>query len=162
MWLLNTIRLITRITSRIIYAWLWWIPTRLTVIAIAGYFGFIYLLYDTIHVSEIKQIYGDKKWGYFFGFFLPFAFPMFLAFISALAHGKGSSGSSLFQAIKFRNGQMRIKPPIEASTILRKTAFLDALNSNVSDTYHKARRGYDAQYGNSSPTRVFKDLMKDD
>lgn len=83
---------------------------------------------------------------------------MFLAFIYALAHGKGSSGSSLFQAIKFRNSQMLIKPPIEASSILRKTAFLDALNSDVSDAYDKAQGDMMLNTGIAVPPECLKTL----
>jgi hypothetical protein len=141
--------------------WIWVIPTCLTILAIAGHFGLMYLVFDSVHVNEIKEYFGDNKWGYLFGFILPLALPMFIAFISAFAQGKGVE-SSLQQAMRFRNGQMRVKPPVEASKILRKTAFLDALNSEDSEVYEKARRGYDAQYGNSSPTKVYRDLMDDD
>jgi hypothetical protein len=103
------------------------------------YYGLIYWIFDTVHVTEIKEYFGDDKWGYLFGFLLPLALPIFIAFIAMMAHGKNSE-TSLQQAIRFRNGQMRVKSPVEASKILRKTAFLDALNSEDSEVYEKARR----------------------
>lgn len=141
--------------------WIWVIPTRLTVLAIAVYFGLMYVLFGSVHVSEIKELLVGNKWGYFFGFILPFALPMFIAFISAFAQGKGAE-TSLQQAIRFRNSQMRIKPPKDASRILQKTSILDLMVNSNSDVMEKAKRGYEAEYGNSSPTKVFKDLMDED
>lgn len=143
----------------LIKIWIWVIPKNLTIIAIAGYFGLMYLLYGTIHVSEIKSDFGDNKWGYFFGFILPLALPMLIAFISMFSQGASSNGNSLQRAIQFRNSQMRNKTPIEASEVLKETSYLDALCKDDSDVFEKARRGFNAQYGNSPPTRVFEDIM---
>lgn len=160
MGLLRLLNIFIRIIIWGIYLWFWLVPTCLTVVAIAIYFGLIYWIFDTVHISEIKEYFGYDKWGYLFGFILPLALPMFIAFIAMMAQGKGAE-SSLQQAIRFRNGLMIVKPPVKASNILRKTAFLDALNSDDSEVYEKARRGYNAKYGNSSPTKVFNDLMDD-
>lgn len=161
MWFLSTIRLITRISARVIYSWLWWIPTRLTLIAIAGYFGLMYVLFGSVHVYEIKEYFGGNKWGYLFGFNLPIGWPMLVSFISMMAQGKGSE-TSLQRAIRFRNGQMRIKPPKEASKILKQTSMLDLIENSDSDVMESAKRGFEAEYRNSSPTKVFKDFMGDD
>lgn len=143
--------------------WLWVIPTRLTILAIGLHLVLMYSIFGTVHVQEIKNIFNKNETAYFFGFTLPFSFPMFLSFLSAFAFDKmRSNETSLEQAIRFRNGQMRVKPPIEASKILRKTAYLDVLNSDESDVYESARRGYDASYSHKPPTEIFKDLMKDD
>lgn len=140
---------------------MWWIPTRLTVIAIAGYFGLMYLLFGSVLVSEIKEYFGDNKWGYLFGFILPSGLPMFTAFVSMMAQGK-SSETSLQKAIRFRNSQMRIKPPKEASNILKQTSILDVVENSDSDVMEKVKRGYEAEYGNSSVTNVFKRMMDDE
>lgn len=140
--------------------WLWTIPTRLNVIGIGLYFGLIYVIFGTVHVQEIKALLGNDTTAYLFGFIQPFALPMFVAFISAFALSRQASGkSSLEQALRFRNGQMSVKPDKEASRILRKTSYLDMLNSDDSDVFESARRGFSAQYGNKPPTKVFKDLM---
>lgn len=49
----------------------------------------------------------------------------------------------------------------DASEILKKTTYLDMLQKNDSDVFEKARRGFDATYGASSPTKAFRDLMDD-
>ena len=139
--------------------WMWVIPKHLTIIAVAGYFGLMYLLFGTIHVAQIKIGFGDNKWGYFFGFILPLALPMLIAFFSMFSQGASSSDNSLQRAIQFRNCQMRVKPPAEASNILKKTSLLDLIENSDSDVMLKAQRGFESQYGNSPPTRVFKDLM---
>lgn len=161
MGLIAKIVIISRYLLWVIYLWMWWIPTRLTVIAIAGYFGMIYLLFGSILVSEIKEYFGDNKCGYLFGFILPFGFPMFLAFISMFAQGKNSE-TSLQRAIRFRNGQMQIKPPKEASKILKQTSMLDLIENSDSDVMEKAKRGFESEYRNSSATNVFKRMMDDE
>lgn len=150
-----------RLIFWLVKLWIWVIPSRLTIIAIAGYFLLMLLLFGTVHVSEIKAMLSETA--YLFGFVMPFALPMFIAFISAFGLSKQASGrNSLEQAIKYRDGQMGVKPDVEASKILRKTAYLDMLNSHESEVFLSARRGFDAQYSTKSPTEVFKDLMNDD
>lgn len=161
MGLLRLLNIFIRIIIWGIYLWFWLVPTCLTVVAIAIYFGLIYWIFDTVHVSEIMEYFGGNKWGYFFGFILPFSLPMFIAFISAFAQGKRAE-TSLQQAIRFRNSQIRIKPPKEASNILKQTSMLDVIENSDSDVMEKVKRGFQAEYGNSSVTNVFKRMMDDE
>lgn len=130
--------------------------------AVAGYFGLMYLIFGTVDVWQIKAQFEGNYWGYFIGFILPFTLPTFIAFFSAFAETRDSSRNSLQEALRYRNGQMRIKPDKEASKILRRTAYLDMLQSGDSEVFEQARRGFNATYGNKPPTDIFKDLMDND
>lgn len=152
---------VVRLILKIIYFWYWHIPTKFGMLAFIGYFLLIYIFFGAISVSEIKVILGKNDATFFICFWLPFAVPMLLSLGAIFGSSAGPKGKSLEDAIKFRNGQMNVSADKEASEILRKTSYLDMLNSNDSDVFKKARRGFDATYGASSPTKAFRDLMDD-
>lgn len=152
---------VVRLILKILYLWFWVIPIQFGMLAFICYFGLIYLLYGTISVSEIKMFLGKNDTTFFICYWLPFAVPMLLSLGAIFGSSLGSKSKSLEDAIIFRNGQMSKSSDKDASEILKKTTYLDMLQKNDSDVFEKARRGFDATYGASSPTKAFRDLMDD-
>lgn len=151
---------IIRFLARVIYLWYWWIPIQLGILSLMSYFGLIYLLFGTIDITEIQEILGNCETSFFLYFWVPFAVPIFLSLGACFASPVGSKSRSLDEAIRYRNGQMSVKPDKEAAEILGRTSYLDMLNSNDWNVFLAARQGFDARYGAKPPTEVFKDLMK--
>ena len=75
--------------------------------------------------------------------------------------GHAPSPNALERAIQFRNGQMSVATPQRAAEILQKTAHLDLINANknTNQVFRSAAHGFDAKYGASSPTKVYRDIM---
>lgn len=150
---------VIRILFRILYLWYWFIPIHFGMLAFVLYFGIIYLLYGTLNMSEIEHILGKSEKLFFFCFWLPFGVPLLLSLGSIFGSPVGAN-SSHNDALNFRNGQMSISSDKEASEILKETSYLDMLNSNNSEVFEKAKRGFEAKYGAKPPTEVFNDMMK--
>ncbi len=150
---------IVRFILGLIYWWMWWIPTKLTLLAITFHLVVINIIWGTIDVLEIKENFEDSRLNYLLFFILPFGFTMFLAFISALSQGALNNETSLNRAIRFRNAQMKNKTPKEAFNILISTSKLDVLKNADGEGYEKARRGFEAEQGNSSAAKVYRDFI---
>jgi hypothetical protein len=151
-----------QIVLRVLYLWYWIIPLNLGLLALVGYFGLIYLLFGTISMSEINEIVGKSGSAFFWQFWLPFAIPIFMSLGSTLYRSDGVKKQSLNEAIRFRNGQMKVKSDKEASEILRKTNYLDMLQKNDSEVFDKARRGFDAKCRTKPANEIFNDIMNKD
>jgi hypothetical protein len=156
------VRILTRVLIRVIYLWYWWIPLNLGLLALVSYFALIYLLYGTIEMQELNTILGKNGNNFFWKFWLPFGIPILLSLGSSLYGSKGVKNNKLDEAIRFRNGQMRVKSDKEASDILRKTNYLDLLQNDESVIFERARKGFDAKYGTKPTNEIFDDLMNED
>lgn len=144
-----------------LYMWYWIIPISFNVLAFAGYFLLMYLIYGSLQVSEINNFLEGHGISTFVGFFVPFGIPCFLALGAMFGLVSPSSLSSIDQAIDYRNRQMGISTPKEAAEILQKTSTLDAMKVyGHMDVMKSANQGFNAKYGTSSPTTVFKDMVK--
>lgn len=140
----------------------WWflkIPIRFSILALLGYCGLFFLLFGTMNLPKVENILESihlpkKSWMIIGG-------PMFISFVALFVGGKGSKNvSSLDKVVQFRNGQMGISSDKKASEILQKTSELDAMQNNKdSEVYNKAKRGFEARFGTSSPATAFKELM---
>lgn len=139
--------------------WFWEIPTRFSILALCSYSGLLFLLFGSMNVSKIENIIESvnlpsKLWMFI-------GTPMFVSFVSLFVGAKVSNDiEALEKVIRFRNGQMGISSDKKASKILQKTSQLDVLSTHDnSEMYEKAKRGFEARFGTSSPTTVFKKLM---
>lgn len=164
---MKLLELLIKLPIKALYLWYWIIPFRFNVLAFAAYFGIMYLCYGSIHVSDIKEVVKANNLGMFWGFFVPFAVPCFISF-GAMMGGDGlgsdASLSTIDRAIQFRNGQMNVASTKRASEILEKTAHLDVIKANKDNNkvFKRAEQGFNAKYGASSPSAIYKDIMEND
>lgn len=110
-------------------------------------------------MQEINTILGKNGLDFFWKFWLPFAIPIFLSLGSTLYSSPGIKKQSLNEAIRFRNGQMKVKSDKEASEILERTNYLDMLQKSDSEVFEKARRGFDAKYRTKPANEIFNDMV---
>ncbi len=142
---------------------MWWIPLHLTVIAVALQFLVIYLVFGTVHATDIKEQFEDNKTSYFFLFIVPFALPMVIAVMSCFAQGKiSSSFTTIDKALAYRAQRAKTLPAKKVFEIARKTSALDFLKSNDSDIAQKAKSGMEATYGHQPPNKIIEDFLKED
>lgn len=145
------------------YLWLWWIPTRLTVIAVALQFLVMYFLFGTVHTSKVHDQFADNETSYFFLFIIPFAFPMLISVMSCFAHGKMSNSlTSIEKALSFRAQKASVLPNKKVFEMVMKTSALDFLQSNDSEIAKRAKSGMEATYGNQPAERIIEDFLKED
>lgn len=160
---LHVLEWVIKITLKSIYLWLWWIPTRLTVIAVAFQFLVMYLCFGTVHASLIKDQIGDNEASYLFFFIIPFGFPMLIAVMTCFAHGKMSTSmTTIEKALAYRSQKAMTLTDKKVYEMVRKTSALDFLNSNDSEIAEKARAGLEATYGNQPPNKIIEDFLNED
>jgi len=142
-------------------------PSRFSLLVLFGYNFAIYLYFGAWSIETVQQTLGYDSIAYKL-FLLFVEFPIFWSFICCFAdakmassHRAGTISSALDSAIAYRNGQMSNKTPQKAFDILRKTSNLDVMKANENNpTFEQAIMGFNAKYGNSSPTKVFNEFTK--
>lgn len=146
---------------KVLMYWFYIIPFNFHIIALAGYMLLFKVLYGGWQGYIVERACEDYGVSYFWGCFVPFAVPFFIAFFRLFTIGNNTnraSTSALDNAIEHRNRMMNHKSDKEAYEIFQKTSSLDVMkNSNAFDN---AVRGFNAEYGNSSPSKIFDDFTK--
>jgi hypothetical protein len=150
----------------------WWllkIPSRFSVLALVGYNLFIYFAFGRWSIDAVQEAlgFGTYKMALFHIFI---SFPMFWSFICCWSGAKMVSSnfrknntSALDNSIEYRNGQVSNQTAQDAFETMKKTAVLDQMKANKGNpTMDKAIQGFNAKYGNESPTKVYDGLTKKD
>lgn len=160
---LRIIKWVLKVVLKAIYVWQWWIPTRLTVIAVALQFLVMYFLFGTVHTSKVQDQFADNEASYLFFFIIPIAFPMIIAVMSCFAHGKMSNSlTSVERALAFRAQKASVLPDKKVFELVKKTSALDFLQNSNSEVAKRAKSGMEATYGNEPPNKIIEDFLKDD
>jgi uncharacterized integral membrane protein len=154
---------IVKATFKLAYIWIWWIPVNLTIIAVALQFLVMYVIFGTVHTTEVKEQFEDSRTSYFFQFIVPFAVPMVIAVLSCFVQGKMSSSfTTIDKALAYRAQRAKTLPAKKVFEIARKTSAIDFLKSNDSDIAQKAKSGMEATYGHQPPNKIIEDFLKED
>ncbi len=165
---MNSIIKIFIVALKVLNYWFFVIPGgRFALFVFVGHFLIIdYAQGDQPNYLFVRQLGGAGSLGHI-GFYIIFGIPFFWSFISMFAMTSGSPrlgskmNSTLDNAIAYRNGQMNVASPKEAAEILQKTSHLDAMKIHGHmDSMKSAEQGFNAKYGSSSPSKVYKDIMK--
>ena len=164
---MNLVIKLSFILLKLLNFWFFVIPGRFSLLALVGYNLGMYLYFGKWNMDIVRDTLGYNTTSY--NLFLLFVgFPMFWSFICCFASAKmtsnsrrGSLNSALDSAIEYRNGQMSVKTPQKAFDILKQTSSLDMMKANEkTPTFEQAIMGFNAKYGNASPTRIFDELTK--
>jgi len=152
------------ISLKVINYWLLVIPAKFSFFAFVGYCLFVYFYFDTVHISEIREVLGgSESLGYnlfmiFIG--LPFMISFFSMFSQGMAAPGVSTNSALDRAIAYRNGLMNVSTPNRAYDIYKQTAHLDVIKANSDNELgRKVARGFTAEMRNASPQEIYKKFV---
>ena len=152
------------ISLKVINYWLLVIPAKFSFFAFVGYCLFVYFYFDTVHISEIREVLGGSESLGYNLFMIFIGLPFTISFFSMFSQGMSAPGSAVNTAldsvIEYRNGQMNITTPNKAYEIYKKTAHLDVIKANAnSELGRKVSEGFTAEMRNASPQEIYKKFV---
>jgi hypothetical protein len=157
---MNTIIKILLYLVKILNTWVFVIPINFNILSTAFCFGTMYLLFGTISMHDL-----ECNWFGQVAVFILLGVPALMGVFSFLTPEFDEAGNglnnSLNSAIAHRNMMMNHADPKTAYNIMKKTSHLDMMaNNSNSSAFNNAKKGFNAESGIDSPSRVYENLMK--